>query len=116
MQRTAHLNACVHMGIHYEDEYAEHLDELVRCANQGSPSGSNQRSPSDDDIPMPVTDDRTLSRGASTVSSHAANAEAKLMKIHREYTARLEKEHESLHRLAHVARNTLRQFLYHGPI
>eukprot|EP00971_Amphidinium_carterae_P249031 4943291-Amphidinium_carterae.1 len=103
------------MGIHYKDEYVEHLGELVRCAYPGSPSGS-KRSPSDNEIPIRITDDRTLPRGASTVSSHAANAEAKLKKIHREYTGMLETEHERLDKLGHVARNTLRQLLYHNPI
>eukprot|EP00971_Amphidinium_carterae_P250827 4979114-Amphidinium_carterae.1 len=129
-QRTAHLNTCVHMGIHYEDEYAEHLEELQtqvqRCAsfsepsqsenNTDSPSGSNQRSPRNNDMPMPVIDDRGLSRGASTVSSHAVNSQARLKNIHSKYSERLEKEHEHLHRVGHIVRNTLRQFLYHSPI
>eukprot|EP00971_Amphidinium_carterae_P311051 6181439-Amphidinium_carterae.1 len=104
------------MGIHYKDEYAEHLVELVSCAYPSSPSGSNQCSPSDNDMPMPITDDRTLRRSAATVSSHAASAEAKLKKIHREYTGRLDTELEMLDKFGTVARNTLRQFLYHNPI
>eukprot|EP00971_Amphidinium_carterae_P287349 5704091-Amphidinium_carterae.3 len=118
MKRTAHLNTCARTGLHYDDEYEEHLDQFAKGASfsKDSPSGSI-RSPSDNNMSGPPgIDDRTLSRAASTVSSHAANAEEKLKNIHRQYTTTIEIEHQRLHRVGHIARNTLRQFLHHGPI
>eukprot|EP00971_Amphidinium_carterae_P028710 565306-Amphidinium_carterae.1 len=68
-------------------------------------------------MPKHATDDRMLSRGASTVSSaHSATAEAKLKTIQQRYAGMLEVEEENLYQLGHLVRNIFQQVVYDGPI